>query len=107
LNYGACSGEGDASGYAELREQVTLQPNTQRKMGLNCHKLNKQPISLVEPKDKIGLVCIAQENALAADLNRPRYLTGEEQRYYPRPMGRDIEDTWPIEYMLPRQFFRQ
>jgi len=42
-------GRGDASGLAELREQVTLQPNTQRKIGLNCPKINRQPISLVEP----------------------------------------------------------
>jgi len=66
---------------------VTLQPNTQKKVGLNCLKINKQPISLVEPKDRIGLVCIVQENALAADLNQARYLTGEEQRDYPRPNG--------------------
>jgi len=52
---------------------------------MNCSEINKQPILLGEPKDRIGLVCIAQ--ATAADLNRPGYLTGEEQRDYPRPNG--------------------
>jgi len=81
-------GRGATSGFAELRElKVTLKPNTQRKVGLNCPEINKQPILLVQPKDRISLVCIAQENAPAADLNRPRYLTGEKQRDYPRPNG--------------------
>jgi len=55
------------SGFAESKEHVLLQPNTQRKVGLNCPEINKQPISLVDPKDRIGLVCIAQENSPAAD----------------------------------------
>jgi len=80
-------GRGDTSGLADLKEQVTLQLNTQRKVGLNCREVNKQPILLVDPKDRIGLICIAQENAPAADLNRPCYLTGEVHRDYPRPNG--------------------
>jgi len=75
--------KGDASGL--YREQGTLQPNTQRKQGLNCPEINKQSISLGDPKDRIGLVCIAQENLPEADLNWLRYLTGEEQHDYPRP----------------------
>jgi len=36
--------EGDTSGLAELKEQVTLQPNTQSIVGLNSPKINKQPV---------------------------------------------------------------
>jgi len=78
---------GETLGFAGLREQVILQTNTQRRVGFNCSELNKQRISLVEPKDRIDLICIAQENPPAADLNRPRYLTGKEQRDCPRPNG--------------------
>jgi len=77
-------GRGETLGFAGLREQVILQTNTQKREGLNYSEINKQPISLVEPKDRIDLVCIVQD---AADVNRPRYLTGEEQRDYPRRNG--------------------
>jgi len=76
--------EGDTLGLAELGEQVTLQPNTQSMVGLNSPKINKQPVPLEEPiLDRIGLVSIAQENALAAYIDLPCYLTGQEQRDYP------------------------
>jgi len=39
---------GDATGFADSREQVIIQPSTQRKVGLNCFEINKQPISIVE-----------------------------------------------------------
>jgi len=75
---------GETLGFAGLRKQVIIQTNTQRRVGLNCSEINKQPILLVGPKNRIGLIRIAQD---AADLNRPRYLTGEEQHEYPRPNG--------------------
>jgi len=81
-------GRGDTLGLEKLREEVTIQLNTQRKVGLNSGV--KQPILLVEPKGRIGLVCIAQENTPAGDLKRPCYWTGEEQRDYPRPNGYGI-----------------
>jgi len=69
LKHGAFIGEGETLGFAGLREQVIIQTNTQKKVGLNCTEINKLPISLVEPKYRIGLVCTAQENAPAAELN--------------------------------------
>jgi len=77
-------GKRETSGFAGLREQAILQTNTQRRVELNCSEINKQPISFVEPTNRIGLICIAQD---AADLNWPRYLTDERQRDYPRPNG--------------------
>jgi len=80
--------KGDTLGCAKLREQVTLQSNTQRVVRVNGSKINKQSVFLVEPRiNGIGLVSIAQENALAADIDPPCYLTGEEQCNYPRPNG--------------------
>jgi len=63
LNHNAFSGEGGYYGFAESREHVLLQPNTQRRVVLNCSEINKQPILLVEPKNRIGLICIAQDAA--------------------------------------------
>jgi len=41
--------EGNVLGLAKLREAVTLQPNTQQIVGLNCPKINNQSVFLLEP----------------------------------------------------------
>jgi len=58
--------KGDTLGLAKLREQMTLQRNTQRIVRLNCPKINEQSVFLLEPilheptqLNEIGLVCIA------------------------------------------------
>jgi len=40
---------GDTLGLEKLREQVTLQPNTQQIVRLNCPKINEQSAFLLEP----------------------------------------------------------
>jgi len=57
---------GDTLGGEKLREQglVPLQSHTQRGMGIGSSKINKQPMSLVQSPERIGLVSIAQETAL-------------------------------------------
>jgi len=79
---------GDTLGLAKLREQVTLQPTTQKIVRLNGPKIDEQSVFIVEPIiNEIGLVSMAQENAPAADMGPPCYLTGKKQRDYPRPNG--------------------
>jgi len=75
--------KGYTLGCAGLREHVTLHLNTQRTVGLNSSKINKQPICLVDPTNGVGIVSIAQ--GTAAEIYPPRFRTGEEQRDYPRP----------------------
>jgi len=41
--------KGNVLGLAKLREQVTLQPNTQQIVGLNCPKIKNQSVFLLEP----------------------------------------------------------
>jgi len=78
--------KGNTLGLAKLKEQVSLQPNTQRIVRLNGPKINEQSIFLVEPiLNEIGLVSIAQENAHAANIDAPCYVTGEGQGDYPKP----------------------
>jgi len=77
----------DTLGRAELREQVTLQPHTQKIMGLSSSKVNTQPICLVEPTNGIGIVGLSIAQESAAEIYPPRFRTGEEQRDYLRPNG--------------------
>jgi len=74
-------------GRAELRKQVTLQPHTQRIMGLSSYKINKQPICLVEPTTGVGIVGLSIAQESAAEIYPPRFRTGKEQHDYPRPNG--------------------
>jgi len=41
--------KGDTLGLANLREQVTVQPNTQQIVRLNCPKVNEQSAFSLEP----------------------------------------------------------
>jgi len=119
--------KGETLGLAKLKQQVTLQPNTQQIVSLICPKINNQKAFLLEPivqEDGLGfclprtilsnkgshycqvwnptddeiilyagtfigqltpveeILSIAQENAPAADIDTPCYITGEGQGDY-------------------------
>jgi len=79
------TGKEGTSGLEKSKKQASLQTDTQIIEGGRGPTINKMPILVGDATNRIGLVCLAQENEPAADLKRTCYLTGHGQR--PRPTG--------------------